>query len=131
MTENPRTILCVDDEERDLQLQRLTFEEAGFHVRTARDMNQVQEALAGKPVHAVVLDYRLVNSDPIHVAISVRKLFPRMPIVILSGFIEDIPEYFKRAVDACLQKNQDRREWVSVLQAQMASPFGFSANGAD
>ncbi len=129
MTDQKRTILCVDDEERDLQLQRLTFEQAGFQVSTARDMSQVREVLAEKPVHAVVLDYRLVNADPIHVAISVRKLFPRMPIVILSGFVEDIPEYFKRAVDACVHKNQDRREWVNVLQSQL--PFGFSANGGD
>lgn len=119
MTSAERSILCVDDEERDLMLARATFEAAGFNVRVARDLPQVRRVLAQHPVHAVVLDYRLMNADPIHVAISVRKQFPRMPIVILSGYVEDIPEYFKRAVDACIHKNGDRNEWVNVLQNQL------------
>jgi len=128
MTDRKRTILCVDDEERDLQLQRYTFEEAGFDVSLARDLGEVKANLQRQHIHAVVLDYRLMNADPIHIAISVRKLYPRMPIVILSGFVDDIPEYFKRAVDACMHKNQDRADWVNVVQSQIG-PQGATANG--
>ncbi|ABF40602.1 response regulator receiver protein [Candidatus Koribacter versatilis Ellin345] len=129
MTSKRRSILCVDDEERDLQLQRATFEDAGFHVAVARDLAQVNHALKQHDVEAVVLDYRLLNADPIHVAISVRKQFPRMPIVILSGYVEDIPEYFKRAVDACMTKHEDREHWVNTLYAQLGSQYGAGANG--
>jgi DNA-binding NarL/FixJ family response regulator len=80
-------------------------------------------------VAAVVLDYRLVNADPVRVAISVRKQFPRMPIVILSGYVEDIPEYFKRAVDGCLTKHEDAESWVASLHAQFGDAYGYSANG--
>lgn len=123
-----RSILCVDDEERDLQLQRATFEAAGYHVRLARDLSQVRRVLEQHPVDAVVLDYRLLNADPIHVAISVRKHSPRMPIVILSGYIDDIPEYFKRAVDGCLNKDSARETWVQALNAQFIPGYGASAN---
>jgi two-component system response regulator FlrC len=125
---NQLSILCVDDEERDLQLQQATFEAAGYQVRLARDLHQVRQVLAQHPVDAVVLDYRLLNADPIHVAISVRKHSPRMPIVILSGYVEDIPEYFKRAVDGCLQKNAARETWVQALNAQFSPGYGASAN---
>src|SRR3569833_198783 len=52
---NLRSILCVDDEERDLQLQRATFEAAGYQVRLARDLYQVRQVLEQHPVDAVVL----------------------------------------------------------------------------
>ncbi len=129
MTSKRRSILCVDDEERDLQLQRATFEAAGFQVAVARDLAQVNRVLQHNAVDAVVLDYRLLNADPIHVAISVRKQFPRMPIVILSGYVEDIPEYFKRAVDACVAKHEDREIWVDTLHAQFGNQYGAGANG--
>ena len=129
MTENQRTILCVDDEERDLQLQRAIFESAGFRVIVARDLSQVKTAIAQHPFDAVVLDYRLLNADPIRVAITVRKQFPRMPILILSGYVEDIPEYFKRAVDGCLAKHEDRDHWITMLHDQFGSQFGFEASG--
>jgi DNA-binding NtrC family response regulator len=124
-----KSILCVDDEDRDLQLQRAAFEAAGFRVSVARDMAQVTQVLEKHPVDAVVLDYRLINADPIGVAISVRKQHPRMPIVILSGFVEDIPEYFKRAVDGCVGKHQETGAWVSALQAQLGNQYGAGANG--
>jgi len=127
MTSHRRSILCVDDEERDLQLQRATFEAAGFDVSVARDLAQVNGVLERRPVDAVVLDYRLINADPIHVAISVRKRHPRMPIVILSGFVEDIPEYFKRAVDACMTKQENAEHWVSTLHAQFGNQYGVGA----
>ena len=129
MIKSKRSILCVDDEERDLQLQRATFEQAGFHVNVARDLSQVRRVLDHHPVDAVVLDYRLMNADPIHVAISVRKQYPRMPIVLLSGYVEDIPEYFKRAVDGCVAKSQSRETWVSTLQSQFGQHSGAEANG--
>lgn len=115
---NARAILCVDDEERDLDLQQATFESAGYKVRLARNLNQVQDVLHKHPIDAVVLDYRLINTDPIHVAISVRKHSPRMPIVLLSGYLEDIPEFFKRAVDGCMKKDDPREKWIEMLDAQ-------------
>jgi CheY-like chemotaxis protein len=127
MLNRKRRILCVDDEERDLQLQRATFEDAGFHVATARSLAQVHEVLEKQSVDAVVLDYRLMNADPINVAISVRKHAPRMPIVLLSGYIEDIPEYFKRAVDACLAKQDDRESWITTLHEQFGTQYGAGA----
>src|SRR3954451_19030516 len=58
MTDYKRSILCIDDEERDLMLQRATFEAAGFQVAVARDLGQVQQVLARHAPDAVVLDYR-------------------------------------------------------------------------
>ena len=129
MIREKRSILCVDDEERDLELQRATFEAGGFHVSVARDLSQVNCVLDHLSVDAVVLDYRLMNADPIHVAISVRKRHPRMPIMLLSGYVEEIPEYFKRAVDACVAKQEHGDIWLSALRLQFATPYGNGAVG--
>lgn len=129
MTELRRSILCVDDEERDLQLQRATFEDAGFRVFVAKNLDEVSTVLQQHLLDAVVLDYRLMNADSVQVAIAIRKQYPRMPIVILSGYVEDIPEYFKRAVDGCLAKHHDRQSWVNMLHDQFGSTCGAGANG--
>lgn len=129
MINGKRSILCVDDEDRDLELQRAAFEAAGFHVITAKDLAQVNRVLARHQFHAVVLDYRLVNADPIHVAVTVRKQHPRMPIVVLSGYLEHIPEYFKRAVDDCLDKSSSTEAWVASLKDHAGGYFD-TANGA-
>jgi CheY-like chemotaxis protein len=119
-----RAVLCVDDEERDLQLQRATFEDAGYHVLVARNLPEVNAVLEEHTPDAVILDYRLMNVDAVHVAITIRKQHPRMPIVILSGYLDDIPEYFKRAVDGCLTKDHHPDDWVTMLRDQFGGTLG-------
>ena len=67
-----------------------------------------------------MLDYRLVRSNAVDVAIEVRKSRPRVPIMLLSGFLADVPEYFKRAVDGCVSKSAPLNDWVDTVRTLVA-----------
>ncbi len=111
------TVLCVDDQQNDRHLQRELFERSGFRVLTAENWSEASALLSMNHVDIVILDYRLVEANAIDLAIEIRKNRPRVPIILLSGFLQDVPEYFRRAVDGCLSKNSPLENWVEMLRS--------------
>jgi CheY-like chemotaxis protein len=81
-----RTVLCVDDEQLQLQLRKMLFESAGFIVLQARSAAAAIEAFESQNVDAVVMDYWLSGKNGTAVAEEMKRLRPRIPIVMLSGF---------------------------------------------
>ena len=116
MQDTRPTVLCVDDQQVDLQLLRDVFETHDFNVFTAQDWNAAKSMLNSNAVDVVILDFRLVQANAVDVAIEVRKSRPRVPIMLLSGFLQDVPEYFKRAVDGCVSKSSPLNVWVETAQ---------------
>jgi DNA-binding response OmpR family regulator len=100
-----KTILCVEDEELQLQLRKFLFESAGFRTTLARDCGEALEMLENNEVDAVVLDYRLAGSDGLAVAQEIKKRRPTVPIVMLSGSTSE-PEESLGYVDCWFQKAQ-------------------------
>lgn len=100
-----KTILCVEDEELQLELRKVLFESAGFTTRLARDGSEAMEMLEKNGVDAVVLDYRLAGSDGLVLAQAIRKKRPSVPIVVLSGSTSE-PEESLGLVDCWFQKAQ-------------------------
>ncbi len=120
-------ILCIDDEKLDLDLQQSAFEEYGFAVHRALNWEAAREVLLHSRIDIVVLDYRLVHAHAVEVAVEIRKLSPRMPIVLLSGYLHDVPEYFKHAVDGCLSKNEVPEAWIVELLRHFEPGMSVSA----
>lgn len=116
MQEIRPTVLCVDDQQVDLQLLRDVFETHNFNVFTAQDWKTAKLMLNSETVDIVILDFRLVQANAVDIAIEVRKSRPRVPIMLLSGFLQDVPEYFKRAVDGCVSKSSPLNVWVETAQ---------------
>ena len=81
-----KTVLCVDDEQLQLQLRKMVFESAGFMVLQARSAATAMEAFESQNVDAVVMDYWLSGKNGTAVAEEMKRLRPRIPIVMLSGF---------------------------------------------
>ncbi|HEV2398326.1 MAG TPA: response regulator [Candidatus Sulfotelmatobacter sp.] len=83
-----RTVLCVEDEELQLQARRMLFEASGYRVLTARSVREAMEAFTHTEVDAVVMDYWLSDQEGNGTALAERmkRLRPRTPIVMLSGF---------------------------------------------
>jgi len=96
-------------------------------VFTAGDWVDAKDLLHANNVDVVVLDYRLIKSNAVDVAIEVRKSRPRVPIMLLSGFLADVPEYFKRAVDGCVSKSSPLNEWVETVQMLVTGGEGISS----
>ena len=79
------TVLCVDDEELQLQIRKLLFEDEGFHVEVAQDGARALEIFRTKKIDAVVLDYNISGMDGLAVAEEMKRYDSHIPIVMLSG----------------------------------------------
>jgi DNA-binding response OmpR family regulator len=111
-----QTVLCVDDQHTDRQLLRELFQTNNFKVLTAENWPDAKILLNSNDVDVVILDYRLIQENAVDIAIEVRKSRPRVPIMLLSGFLADVPEYFKRAVDGCVSKSSPLDDWVNTAK---------------
>lgn len=87
-SEGKKTVLCVEDEEMQLKGRRMLFESAGYHVLEARSADDAMEQFRSCHVDAVVADYWLSGQGGNGSALAeqMKRLHPRIPIVMLSGF---------------------------------------------
>lgn len=83
---NRATILCVDDEELQLQMRAALFESGGFEALQARSAHTALEIFRTRRIDAVVMDYWLSGTNGTKVAEEMKRLHPRIPIVMLSGY---------------------------------------------
>ena len=80
------TVLCVDDEQLQLQLRTLLFESAGFKVLQARSADAALDLFRSQHIDAVVMDYWLSGTNGTAVAEEMKKCHPEVPIIMLSGY---------------------------------------------
>ena len=111
-----KVILCIDDEETGLTIRKMMLESRGYVVFTAESGAKGLEVLAHSRVDAVVLDYRMPNMNGDEVARSIRTSWPDLPLVMLSGYTEDIPENALHLVDALLTKGGSPEQLFKVIE---------------
>ncbi len=107
---SPQTVLCVEDEQLELHLRKILFESAGFTVLQARSAKAALELFRAQHVDAVVMDYWLSDRNGTLVAEEMKRLRPRIPVIILSGF-SSLPGE-GAVVDAWLRKAQVEPEEI-------------------
>lgn len=117
------TILCVDDEQLQLQLRTMLFESAGFLVLQARSAGVALEIFHSQQIDAVVMDYWLSGTNGTAIAEEMKRLHPRVPIVMLSGF-SSLPGE-GAVVDAWLRKGEVEPE--DILN-EVRRLIGFQTN---
>jgi CheY-like chemotaxis protein len=78
-------VLIVDDDESFRVLARAMLEPAGFDVIESEDMQQCLLQLRYHAVDAMVLDMVMPGQDGIEVLREVKRLFPEIRIVAVSG----------------------------------------------
>ena len=100
-----KTILCVEDEEQQLKLRKILFEDAGFEVLGARTGNQALELFREHEVDGVVLDYWMAGMNGLAVAREMKRARPGTPIIVVSGFTS-LPGETIGVVDAWFQKSK-------------------------
>jgi CheY-like chemotaxis protein len=106
----PKTVLCVEDEQLQLQFRKILFESSGFLVLQARSASAALDLFRSHHVDAVVMDYWLSDRNGTTVAEEMRRLRPRVPIVMLSGFASLPGEGV--VVDAWLRKTEAEPEQI-------------------
>lgn len=112
-------ILVVDDEPDMVALLQDLLRQAGFEAEGAGSGAQALAALHARPYALVLLDLRLRGEDGLTLARRTRRLFPQLPIVMLSGSSDETDRVLllELAADDFLIKPFSPRELVARVRA--------------
>lgn len=127
--QSPKTVLCVDDERLQLQLRKMLLESAGFIALAAQSSDDAMEIFRSHHVDAVVMDYWLSGNNGTALAEQMKRLHPRIPILMLSGF-SSLPGE-GAVVDAWLRKAEVEPEEIIETVNRLIGLRGDSQQGAN
>ncbi len=100
------SILCIDDDPRVLDLYTALLGAKGYTVLTAPDGPTGLAITRKYSISVVVLDFRMPGLDGNQVARVLMQEHPKLPVVMCSGFPDDIPESLKWFADVVLEKGR-------------------------
>jgi CheY-like chemotaxis protein len=124
MVSRQTTILCIDDELEILAGRKRLLEMHGYRVITASSGAEALRMLSeGQTVDLVLLDYVMPEMAGDRLAEELKRLYPNLPIVAVSGFPE-LPERLLNSVDGFVRKGQDPEVvLVAISNALTARQF--------
>ena len=97
------TLLCIDDDKFWLQCEKGFLESFGYAVATASSGREALELAKSHWFDIAIVDYCMPHMNGREFAVAMRRLWPRTPIVMLSGML-DVPEDVFQVVDAVVEK---------------------------
>jgi CheY-like chemotaxis protein len=112
----PPTLLWIDDYAPGLALYRAMFEMFGFKVLTAGGGAEGIRILLANQVDIIVTDYEMPRVDGELVAMAVKALNPKTPVVLYSGSTL-VPDRCRRLVDAVCDKARPRTELLAAIHS--------------
>lgn len=98
-------VLCIDDSQDMLECERVFLESFGYTVLTAPSGDKGLELASMFSVDVVIVDYFMPEMNGLELALEMRRLRPKAPIILLSG-TTDIPEQALKSVDAFVTKDR-------------------------
>jgi CheY-like chemotaxis protein len=107
--------LCIDDDDIGLQVRKLVLESEGYEVLLAESGALGLRLLAEQHVDCVVLDYRMPEMDGSVVAFEIKRKWPALPVILFSGFPDEIPVSVSDFVEATLSKADGPRPLLREL----------------
>ncbi len=78
-------VLVVDDDPRVIHVSRLILEDKGFEVRTAADGFEALVQLRRSMPDVIIADLRMPNMSGFELLSVVRRRFPHIPVIAMSG----------------------------------------------
>ena len=90
------TLLCIDDNQMALHVRQMVLESAGYTVLVASNSTAAMAIFSSSVVDMVVSDHFLQDCTGIELATAMKKLKPDVPIVIISGLVDE-PEGMEHA----------------------------------
>ena len=115
------SILIIDDEPQIRSMIRLILERSGYTVIEASDGIEGIRRFREKPADLIITDLIMPNKDGIGLIIELKKEFPDVKIVAMSGGGLNRPEGYLRGAQklgaACtLSKPINRQELLRVVR---------------
>lgn len=110
-------VLVVDDDPLILTVVDLMVRHMGHTVRTAPDGLAALEVMADAPADLIVSDIRMPGMDGLALARLVRKDYPKIPIILMTGYLSEYSSgsASEIGVDGILKKPFKSAELVSAI----------------
>jgi CheY-like chemotaxis protein len=116
------TLLCIDDHPEGLALRKVLLEALGYRVLTAPNAHLGLRLFETNEVDLVVLDYWISDLNGESLSRVLQDLKPRVPVLLLSGAIRDVPDTILKLVDSFVQKGQPTEVLLSAISAACGNP---------
>jgi CheY-like chemotaxis protein len=121
-----KTVLLVDDEAGGLDVRRNVLESLGYDVLIANSAYHAFALFSHCDVDLAVLDYYLPDTDGGMLAIAMRMVKPRVPLILFSTSLT-LPAEAMSAVDAFVAKGESPLNLVQTISTVLG---GGTANPA-
>jgi DNA-binding NtrC family response regulator len=105
-------ILCIDDSESQLWLRTQVLEKDGYSVLSATTAAKAVHLLRENTVHLILSDHLLSGTTGTQLAAELKKLKPRVPVVLYSG----APPSTMGDVDCFILKGQPISEFLTIIR---------------
>ncbi len=119
-------ILVVDDNVQILTIIQRSLERQGYDVETAINGKEAIKCIHQKPVDLVITDLLMPVKEGIETIIEVRRDFPNIKIIAISGGSRLVPEHFLNVASTIganrvFEKPFDRRELLQAVEDLLAT----------
>jgi DNA-binding NtrC family response regulator len=116
-------VLIIDDDERIRHIIKRQLALAAYTVFEAASARQAFEIFDSQNIDAVVCDIKMKDTDGFEITKQIKEQLPSLPVVILTGFIEE--EYSDKARKlGCfdfLVKPVKREKLIQVLNKALST----------
>ncbi|HEX4120988.1 MAG TPA: response regulator [Verrucomicrobiae bacterium] len=118
-------ILAIDDEApiRNLLEEALTMR--GYRVSTTAEPDVARRIVQQDPPDLVIIDLQIEDGDGFTLIEEIRKLAPKIPILLLTGALFDraiIRETIEKKVSRYLDKTASLSQIVTEIEDLLANP---------
>jgi CheY-like chemotaxis protein len=97
-------VLCIDDNEDVLASVTAVLRNVGYITFAATSGPEGLRLLRTASVDLVVLDYEMPEMNGELIAQNIRKLKPKLPIVLFTGAPDDVPDRVRQNVNEVIYK---------------------------
>jgi CheY-like chemotaxis protein len=111
-----KIIVCIDDNRQGLAIRKLFLEALGYEVLLAQCAADGLDLLRQHAVAAVIVDFHMPDMGGDELASLIRRSFPGLPIVMLSGYVGDMPPACFGVVDRFVCKGEPATRLIDTLR---------------
>lgn len=123
-------ILLVDDDPVNLFVLTRSLRVAGFSTVSAANGEAALNLIEAEEFDAVVTDVRMPRMDGIELLQNIRACFPSLPVILMTGLVEDDIREAASAwgATALFQKPVDRTDLILAIRILPHEPTEFSTD---